>query len=119
RRPEPPTKPVHHREPVLREIRDGLRIVARSPVLRALALAHGGTHILWGVFGTSYLLYANKELGLDPASIGIIAALGGVGSLLGAVMSIAVVWLSPVRHIRDTTMSAGPALPGDQAPLTE
>jgi MFS family permease len=237
RRPEPPTKPVHHREPVLREIRDGLRIVARSPVLRALALAHGGTHIVWGVFGTSYLLYAVRELDLDPASIGVIAALGGIGSLagsvaapalvrrfgvgrtilggmilfalgdlliplapahafvlgaaflitqqlvgdsggtvyeivetslvqssvdnrvigrvnatfftfttlmtlagvvlgglvaeaaglraafafglLGAVFAIAVVWFSPVRHIRDTTMSAGPALPGDETPLME
>jgi MFS family permease len=237
RRPEPPTKPAHNREPVLREIRDGLRIVARSPVLRALALAHGGTHILWGVFGTAYLLFATKELDLDPASIGVIAALGGVGSLLGsiatpalvrrfgvgrtilggmvlfalgnlliplapghavllgagfliaqqlvgdsggtvyeivetslvqssvdnrvigrvnatfftfttlmtlagvviggvvaeiaglraafafgllgAVLSIAVVWLSPVRQIRDTKLSGGPALPGDEFPLTE
>jgi MFS family permease len=237
RRPEPPTTPAHNREPVLREIRDGLRIVARSPVLRALALAHGGTHILWGVFGTAYLLFATKELDLDPASIGVIAALGGVGSLLGsiatpalvrrfgvgrtilggmvlfalgnlliplapghavllgagfliaqqlvgdsggtvyeivetslvqssvdnrvigrvnatfftfttlmtlagvviggvvaeiaglraafafgllgAVLSIAVVWLSPVRQIRDTKLSGGPALPGDEFPLTE
>jgi predicted MFS family arabinose efflux permease len=85
RRPEPPPKPAHDREPVLREIRDGLRIVAGSPLLRALALAHGGTHVLWGVFGTAYLLFATRELQLDPAAIGVIAALGGVGSLLGSV----------------------------------
>jgi len=84
RRPEPPPKPVEHREPVLREIREGLRITAQSPILRALALAHGGTHILWGVFGTAYLLYAKNELDLDPAATGVIAALGGIGSLLGA-----------------------------------
>jgi MFS family permease len=237
RRPEPPPKPAQDREPVLREIRDGLRIVAASPVLRALALSHGGTHILWGVFGTAYLLFATKELDLDPASIGIIAGLGGIGSLvgsvaapvltrrfgvgrtilagmvlfalgnlliplapghavllgaaflvaqqligdsggtvyeivetslvqssvdnrvigrvnatfftfttlmtlagvvvggviaevaglraafafglLGAVLSIVVIWFSPVRHINDTTMTAGPALPGDETPLTE
>ena len=85
RKPEPPTKPIEHREPVLREIREGLAIVARSPVLRALALSHGGTHILWGVFGTGYLLYAQDELGLDPAATGIIAAIGGIGSLGGSV----------------------------------
>jgi MFS family permease len=237
RRPEPPPKPVEHREPVLHEIREGLRITAESPVLRALALAHGGTHILWGVFGTAYLLYARNELDLDPASTGVIAALGGVGSLLGsfaapaavrrfgvgptilggmllfaagnlliplapahvaivggafliaqqligdsggtvyeivetslvqasvdnrvigrvnasfftfttlmtlagviiggvvaeyvglraafalglvgAVVSIAVVWFSPVRHMRETTIAEGPVLPGDEAPLTE
>jgi MFS family permease len=85
RRTEPPPTPVADREPVLREIRDGMRIVSRSPMLRALALAHGGTHILWGVFGTSYLLFATNELNLDPAAIGIIAGVGGIGSLAGSV----------------------------------
>jgi MFS family permease len=84
RQPEPPPKPVEHREPVLREIREGLRIVAGDPTLRALTLSHGGTHILWGVFGTAYLLYARDELGLDPAATGVIAAIGGIGSLLGS-----------------------------------
>jgi MFS family permease len=84
RRQEPTPKPVADREPVLDEIRDGLRIVAASPILRALALAHGGTHILWGIFGTSYLLFATYELDLDPAAIGVIAGVGGVGSLIGS-----------------------------------
>ncbi len=84
RRKEPPPNPIADREPVLREIRDGLRIVVRSPVLRALALSHGGTHVLWGVFGTGYLLFAVEDLQLGPAAIGVIAGLGGVGSLVGA-----------------------------------
>jgi MFS family permease len=84
RRKEPAPKPAADREPVLSEIRDGMRIVARSPVLRALALAHGGTHILWGIFGTSYLLFATYELDLDPAAIGVIAGVGGFGSLIGS-----------------------------------
>ena len=87
RRQEPAPRPVAHREPVLREIRDGLRIVAASPVLRALALSHGGTHILWGVFSTGYLLYAIDELKLDAPTIGIIAALGGIGSLAGSALA--------------------------------
>jgi MFS family permease len=87
RRREPPPNPVADREPVLREIRDGLRIVARSPVLRALALSHGGTHILWGVFGTGYLLFATEDLQLGPAAIGVIAGLGGIGSLIGAALT--------------------------------
>jgi MFS family permease len=84
RRTEPPRPLVADREPVLQEIRDGMRIVIRSPVLRALALAHGGTHILWGIFGTGYLLFATYELDLDPAAIGIIAGMGGFGSLIGS-----------------------------------
>ena len=84
RKKEPPPKPAADREPVLHEIRDGMRIVAGSPVLRALALAHGGTHILWGIYGTSYLLFATYDLDLDPAAIGVIAGVGGFGSLLGS-----------------------------------
>jgi MFS family permease len=87
RKKEPTPKPRADREPVLREIRDGIRIVAGSPVLRALALSHGGTHILWGVFGTSYLLFAVDELGLGPAAIGVIAAVGGIGSLAGSAIA--------------------------------
>lgn len=87
RKKEPPPMPVADREPVLREIRDGMRIVVRSPVLRALALSHGGTHVLWGIFGTSYLLFAMQDLGLGPAAIGVIAAVGGIGSLAGSALA--------------------------------
>jgi MFS family permease len=87
RKKEPAPTPVADREPVLREIRDGMRIVFRSPVLRALALSHGGTHILWGIFGTSYLLFALDELQLGPAAVGVIAAVGGIGSLAGSMLA--------------------------------
>jgi MFS family permease len=87
RKKEPPPAPVADREPVLREIRDGMRIVFRSPVLRALALSHGGTHILWGIFGTSYLLFALEDLQLGPAAVGVIAAVGGIGSLAGSALA--------------------------------
>jgi MFS family permease len=87
RKKEPPPKPRASREPVLTEIRHGMRIVIGSPVLRALALSHGGTHILWGIFGTSYLLFALNDLQLGPAAIGVIAGLGGLGSLAGAALA--------------------------------
>lgn len=86
RRPEPPGAATHH-EPILREVREGLRLVGRSPVLRALAAAHGSTHFLWGIFGTSYLLFATREVGLGPAAIGVIAGLGGVGAFVGAAIA--------------------------------
>ena len=87
RKKEPPPAPIADREPVLREIGDGMRIVFRSPVLRALALSNGGAHILWGIFGTSYLLFALEDLQLGPAAIGVIAAVGGIGSLAGAALA--------------------------------
>ncbi|MDP9482556.1 MAG: MFS transporter [Chloroflexota bacterium] len=87
RRPEPARPPVAGREPVLREIREGLRIVGGSPILRALAGAGAASHVLWGVFGASYLLFASQDLGLGPAAIGVIAGLGGVGSFIGAILT--------------------------------
>ena len=87
RKKEPEPTPHADREPVLQEIREGIRIVFRSPLLRALALSHGGTHILWGIFGTSYLLFATNELHLDPITIGVIAGIGGIGSLAGSALA--------------------------------
>lgn len=84
RRPEPPPPPHVDRRPVLREIREGIAVVSASPVLRALAAAHAMNHLMWGVFGTTYLLYATGDLGLGPAAIGIIAAIGGAGAFVGA-----------------------------------
>ena len=86
RRPEPARPPVETREPVVREIRAGLRIIRGSPILRALAGAGAASHVLWGVFGTSYLLFASQDLGLGPAAIGVIAGLGGAGAFVGAVL---------------------------------
>ncbi|HJW22586.1 MAG TPA: MFS transporter [Candidatus Limnocylindrales bacterium] len=84
RQPEPPRPSVAEREPVLREIQVGVREVARSPTLRAIALAHAGNHLLWGVFGTTYLLFATQVVGLGAAAIGVVTAVGGAGSLVGA-----------------------------------
>jgi MFS family permease len=86
-RTEPLRPAVADREPVLREIREGIRVVIRTPILRSLAAAHAANHILWGVFGATYLLFATHEIGLGPAAIGVIAALGGVGSLVGAAIT--------------------------------
>jgi len=87
RQAEPPPPKVADREPVLHEIREGIRLVAAQPILRALAAAHAGTHLLWGVFGATYLLFAVDEIGLEAAAIGIVAALGGAGAFAGAALA--------------------------------
>ena len=91
RRPEPARPAVADREPVLREIREGIDVVAHSPILRALAIAHAADHLLWGVFGTTYLLFAIDEIGLSAAAIGVITAIGGLGAFVGAALASRVV----------------------------
>ena len=86
-RSEPPSPPVEAREPVLREIREGIGLVLASPVLRALTGATAAAHLLWGVFGTSYILFATSVVGLGPAALGVIAGVGGASSLVGALVA--------------------------------
>jgi MFS family permease len=84
---EPPPPPKVDREPVLAEIAAGLRLVVRDPILRATTLASMGLSTMWGVFGATWYLLAIKELGLDVAAIGIVAAVGGISSLFGALLT--------------------------------
>lgn len=86
RRPEPPRPPAVDREPFIAEIRAGMQIVARSAVLRSYVLASGLAHLLWGIFGATWLIFASRELGLPPAAIGVIAGIGGIGSFAGAAL---------------------------------
>ena len=81
----PPSKA--DREPVMGEIAAGLRLVIGNPILRATTLASMATASMWGVFGATWYLFAIQELGLDVATIGVIAAVGGVSSLFGALLA--------------------------------
>jgi predicted MFS family arabinose efflux permease len=85
--PEGPPPLKADREPVLTEIVEGLRVVTSDPILRGLTAGTMGLSAMWGVVGAGWLLYATDDLGLDPAVIGVVAALGGFGSLLGAVVA--------------------------------
>jgi MFS family permease len=84
---ETPPPDRSEREPVLREIALGLRLVLRQPILRALTLASMASHAMWGVFGALWYLFAIQDLGLDAAAIGVVAAVGGVSSLFGALLT--------------------------------
>ena len=85
-RPEPRPAPPVERTSIVAEIVDGLRPIAHSPILRTIVIAGSGTHLLWGSFGAVYLVFATEELGLGPAVIGLIAAVGGISSLVGALL---------------------------------
>ena len=113
RRPEPPRPAVSDREPFLREVREGIAVVARSRTLIALMGAHAANHVMWGVYGTVYLLFATRDVGLGAAAIGVIAAIGGAGSFVGAALAGRVakrVGLGPAMLLGLTGAVAGSAL---------
>ena len=86
RREAPPPGP-EDREPVLDEIREGLRLVIHDPVLRAFAGAQMALHVLWGIFGATWFLFVLDELRLSPAVLGVIAGVGGFSSFIGAIVA--------------------------------
>ena len=83
---EAPPPPREDREPVLDEIRHGIRLVRHEPVLRAFAGAQMLMSMLWGVFGATWFLFA-LELDVGPAMVGIIAGVGGASSFIGAILA--------------------------------
>ncbi len=68
RQPEAPPPLKEDREPVLDEIRHGLRLVRNDPVLRAFAGAQMLLSALWGIFGATWFLFALDELGRHPGA---------------------------------------------------
>jgi predicted MFS family arabinose efflux permease len=86
RKPEPP--PVRGAPPHLgREIAEGLRSAWRDPLLRALAGRTLAAAFFLGIPGSLYFLFAVRELRLSPALLGGVIAVGGAGSLAGAVVA--------------------------------
>jgi MFS family permease len=83
RRREPPPAPAGQRH-LAAEIGEGLRLVLGTPVLRGIA----GCTATWNCFGNVafavLILFATRELGLEPGLVGVLFGLGGGGALLGA-----------------------------------
>ncbi len=66
------------------EIADGLRYVLGHPYLRMIAGATGSSNLFSNIAFSLYLVYVYRNLGLDPATVGVIFGIGSIGTLLGA-----------------------------------
>ncbi|HEV8634559.1 MAG TPA: MFS transporter [Chloroflexota bacterium] len=87
RRPEPPRAPSGGGPGAWREMREGLSVVARQPVLRALALAEGSNQLFVHMWVAMLLLFLTRELRFEPILFGPLFAIGGVSSLAGALVA--------------------------------
>ncbi len=88
RTPESGAPPRAGRRNVWREISEGLRLVARQPLLRASAGSAGTYNFFNAVLSPLALLYLSRSLALSPTSIGFILAAVGPGSLVGALLAV-------------------------------
>lgn len=88
---EAPAAAEPGRPSVWRDIALGFRVSWSHPLVRPILLALTAASFFGGFFAALYMLFALDVLGLDPATIGVVISMGGVGALLGAVSSSALV----------------------------
>jgi predicted MFS family arabinose efflux permease len=66
---------------------NGFSAIIGSPILRTLALIEalmmGGV----ALSGTSYMIYVSRDIGLPTGELGMIFALGGLGSVFGGTLA--------------------------------
>jgi MFS family permease len=87
RKPEPQVVANYSRLHVWVELTAGMRAIAQSPILRAIAGHSGTAGFFAGFFASLYVLYVISDLHLSPALLGAVIALGGVANVIGAAIA--------------------------------
>lgn len=72
---------------VIHDLRVGISAVFKHPQLRPIVIAHMVWAISGGFFVSLYTPYCLRELQLSTATFGVVIAMGGIGSLAGALLS--------------------------------
>jgi MFS family permease len=76
---EPPVEQAEHGH-----IREGLRFVFRTPILRAKLAATATINFFNFAFFALFILYATSELGVSPGTLGLVLGAGAVGGVIGS-----------------------------------
>jgi MFS family permease len=81
-------EPVHAKDQAIwAELREGLSVVLGNPLLRSIAGCTATSNLFGNAMQAVYVLYITRELGLQPAVIGLIFAVSGPGALLGSLLA--------------------------------
>jgi MFS family permease len=72
---------------IWREIREGFTSLFGSAILRAQALSSGTINFGGWIFLAVYVLYMTDSLGLSATGVGLVYAAGGVGALVGSLLT--------------------------------
>lgn len=78
------TKPAPSERHPLRDMLDGVLFIRRHAVLWSLAWGIGIWQLLFNGFNALNVLYATRELGMSPGTLGAMQMLGGFGVLLSS-----------------------------------
>jgi len=69
---------------IRREVSEGLRYVLGNPYLRSIAAGTGLSNLFTNIAFSTYLVYVVRNLGLEPATIGVVLGIGNLGAIVGA-----------------------------------
>ena len=85
RAPEPP---IELEEGGMRaQVATGMRFIAHSPIFRPGLAGVATLNFFNYAFAALFILYATRELGVRPGTLGVVLGAGAVGGILGAVVA--------------------------------
>jgi MFS family permease len=87
RKPEPAPSAPDGVDGFLKELRQGMLVVGRNPLLRCIAACSATSNFGAFMFGAVILVFAYHDLHLAPVLVGAILAAGNVGFVLGAMIA--------------------------------
>jgi MFS family permease len=87
RTPEPMLRPHAQQDSSWQEIKEGLSVVMRAPLLRVMAILTGIANIADSMLLTIVVLYITRDLHVTPVFLGVIFAAIGPGELLGSLLT--------------------------------
>jgi MFS family permease len=98
------------RQPLHREIAEGIRFVAGQPLIRSVAGTTATSNFFSTLGFTLYPLFALRELGIGSLGLGITLSAGAIGGLLGATLTPRIAnWIGEGRVIVVSAFVAGVA----------
>ncbi len=86
RTPEAGPEERHMGGNMLAEMKEGLRFLISSPILRAITSSYAMLALFNSVLEAIFILYLIDEVGLQPALLGLISAISSTGFIIGALL---------------------------------
>jgi MFS family permease len=87
RTPEPAARTQPDRPRLRAQIKEGLLLVARTPVLRATAITSAAGNVAFAIASAVSFLFMVRTVGLSATGIGLVLALGSVTVVAGAALA--------------------------------